>query len=140
MPKPIDIISAPCVGERPMSLSDNTSHYLIISEEGDVACVNFKDEQLTDEDNIERIGRELFALTDQYGCRKVILDLDGLRMLTSSVLGKMITLHRKLHRNDGTLVICNAGEHVTKILETSRLHDYFNMVEDASAAREFLAE
>lgn len=123
-----------------MSLSDHTSQYLIISENGDIASVQFKDKRLSDEDNIERIGRELFALTDQYGCRKVILDLDGLLMLTSSVLGKMITLHRKLHRNNGTLVLCNAGEHVTKILETSRLHDYFNVVDDFSAARNFLSE
>ena len=72
-----------------MSLSEFASQYLVIFEENDVARVQFKDQRLTDEDNIEQIGRELFALTDQYNCQKVILDLTGLKMLTSSVLGKM---------------------------------------------------
>ena len=122
-----------------MSLSDFTSQYLEINEEDGVARVRFKDDRLTDEDNIERIGRELFALTDQYHCEKVILDLTGLKMLTSSVLGKMITLHRKLHRNQGKLVLCNAGDYVTEILKTSRLHDYFHVADDQSAALKLLS-
>jgi anti-anti-sigma factor len=121
-----------------MSLSDFTSQYLVINEQDEVARVQFKDDRLTDEANIEQIGRELFALTDQYHCQKVILDLNGLKMLTSSVLGKMITLHRKLHRSDGKLVLCNAGEYVTEILETSRLDDYFHLVKDQSAALNLL--
>lgn len=121
-----------------MSISDFTSQYLVIHEEDEVARVLFKDDRLTDEANIEQIGRELFALTDQYHCQKVILDLTGLKMLTSSVLGKMITLHRKLHRGDGKLVLCNAGEYVTEILETSRLDDYFHLAKDQSAALNLL--
>ncbi|MDG2390478.1 MAG: STAS domain-containing protein [Planctomycetaceae bacterium] len=121
-----------------MLLSDFTSQYLVIHEKDEVARVQFKDDRLTDEANIEQIGRELFALTDQYHCQKVILDLTGLKMLTSSVLGKMITLHRKLHRGDGKLVLCNAGEYVTKILEASRLDDYFNLAKDQSAALKLL--
>jgi len=122
-----------------MLLSDFTSQYLEIEEKDGVACVQFKDDRLTDEDNIERIGRELFALTDQYHCQKVILNLTDLKMLTSSVLGKMITLHRKLHRNEGKLVLCNAGDYVTEVLKTSRLHDYFNVVDDQSAALKLLS-
>ena len=122
-----------------MSLSDFTSQYLDIFEEDGAARVQFKDQRLTDEDNIEQIGRELFALTDQYHCQKVILDLTGLKMLTSSVLGKMITLHRKLHRKDGKLVLCNAGDYVYEILKTSRLHDYFNLADDTSTALKLLS-
>jgi anti-sigma B factor antagonist len=121
-----------------MSLSDITSQYLEIQEQNGVACVQFKENRLTDEDNIEQIGRELFALTDQYHCKKVILDLTDLKMLTSSVLGKMITLHRKLHRSNGKLVLCNAGDYVTEVLETSRLHDYFHVADDQSAALKLL--
>lgn len=121
-----------------MSLSDITSQYLEIQEQNGVACVQFKENRLTDEDNIEQIGRELFALTDQYHCKKVILDLTDLKMLTSSVLGKMITLHRKLHRTNGKLVLCNAGDFVTEVLETSRLHDYFHVADDQSAALKLL--
>lgn len=117
-----------------MALSDYSPQYLTITIAGDIVKVRFKDERLTDDDNIEQIGHELFSLTDQYHCHKILLDLTGLKMMTSSVLGKMITLHRKLHREDGKLVVCNVGDYVSEILETSRLHDYFNVTPSESDA------
>jgi len=122
-----------------VALSDFSPQYLKIATRGDVVQVTFNDERLTDDDNIEQIGHELFSLVDQYRCRKIILDLAGLKMMTSSVMGKMITLHRKLHREDGKLVICNAGDYVTEILKTSRLHDYFNVASDEAAALKLLS-
>jgi anti-sigma B factor antagonist len=120
-----------------VALSDFSPQYLKIVTKGDVVQVSFNDE--TDDDNIEQIGHELFSLVDQYRCRKIILDLTGLKMMTSSVMGKMITLHRKLHREDGKLVICNAGDYITEILKTSRLHDYFNVASDEAAALKMLS-
>lgn len=117
-----------------MALSDYSPQYLKITILEDAVLVRFRDERLTDDDNIEQIGHELFSLIDQYHCRKVILDLTGLKMMTSSVLGKMITMHRKLHREDGKLVVCNIGDYVSEILKTSRLHDYFNLASDDAAA------
>lgn len=122
-----------------MALTDFSPQYLTVETKGDLVRVSFNDERLTDDDNIDQIGHELFSLVDQYHCRKVILDLTGLKMMTSSVMGKMITLHRKLHREDGKLVICNAGDYVAEILKTSRLHDYFNVASDEAEALKLLS-
>jgi anti-sigma B factor antagonist len=117
-----------------VALTDYAPQYLTLTISGDIVQVRFKDERLTDDDNIEQLGHELFSLIDQYHCRKILLDLTGLKMMTSSVLGKMITLHRKLHREDGKLVVCNVGDYVSEILKTSRLHDYFNVAPSESDA------
>ena len=121
-----------------MPLSDFSPHYLKVEEDGDVAVVSFNNTQLTDEENIEQLGHELFAVVDQFQKQKVLLDLTGVKIVNSSVLGKMITLHRKLHRDDGKLAICNAGEYVSEILRTSQLHDYFNIADDRDAGRALL--
>lgn len=117
-----------------MSLSEYQPKYLTIEEQDDIVRVRFNNDHLTDENNIEAIGHELFSIVDQFGTRKLILDLTGLKMVTSSVLGKMITLHRRLHRLDGKLVLCSAEDYVTEILKTSRLQDYFNVVSDSERA------
>jgi anti-anti-sigma regulatory factor len=54
--------------------------------------------------------------------------------ISSSVIGKMITLHRKLHRNEGALVICDMSPDVAEILYRSRLMDYFNTADDVNGA------
>lgn len=121
-----------------MPPSDFPAQFLNVEIDGEMAVVRFKPSRFCEEDNIERLGHELFALVDQRQLSRVLLDLDGVEMMTSSVLGKLITLHRRLHRGSGMLVICGAGEHVSEILKTSRLHDYFNVAADPQAGFQML--
>ena len=122
-----------------MSAGQFHSVYLTVRAEGDVSIVGFTVSNLTDDENIELLGRELFTLVDQTGCRKLVLDMGGVRYLTSSVLGKLITLHRRVHRVDGRLIICNIGEGLKEIMSTSRLDQYFNMADDVAAARAMMS-
>ncbi len=121
-----------------MSLSDFHPSFFTIEEIGDVVVVRFRVDRLTDEDNIEQLGHELFALVDQYQRSKILLDLAGINLVSSSVLGKLITLHRRLHRGEGKLVIGNPGEYMTEILKTSRLHDYFHVAANRVIALQML--
>ena len=113
--------------------------YLTVRTDGDVSIVGFTVSNLTDDENIEQLGRELFNLVDQIGCRKLVLDMGGVRYLTSSVLGKLISLHRKAHRSDGRLIICNLGEGLATIMSTSRLNQYFNVADDVASAGEMMS-
>ena len=101
-------------------------HYQAGDEE-DITVVRFLMSHMTDEDNIEVFGLDLSALTERFNCDRVIIDAEKIEYVTSSVLGKLITLHRKLHRTDGQMVICNIGEAFGAVLQTSRLHSYFTI-------------
>lgn len=113
---------------------DFESHYIRTVADDDVVVVSFLGPELTDDDNIEILGREMFALVDQFDCYKIALDMTGISFITSSVLGKLITLHRKQSRNGGRLVLCNIGSGVMGTLQTSRLIDYFTTADDVDAA------
>lgn len=106
----------------------------------DVAVARFHSAQLTEEDNLEQLGQELFALVEQFQYRKVVADLTPLKYVTSSVLGKFITLHRKLGRNDGQLVLCNIHPDLMDVLSTSKLLTYFSSATDVDAAKSLLAD
>ena len=88
----------------------------------------------TEDVNLEHFGHELFALVEQFGCRRVIVNLNEVRMVTSAGLGKMITMHRKMHRHKGTVVFCRLTEAVENVLKTSRLITYLQVAADVDGA------
>jgi anti-sigma B factor antagonist len=119
-----------------VELPDLDPIYITVRTEGDVKVVAFKLHRITEEDNIEQLGHELFSLVDQQGCRKLVVDLQDVEYITSSVIGKLISLHRKLHRAGGALVLCNLSAKLDEVLRTSRLIDYF---QSAGSVEEALA-
>lgn len=110
-----------------MLLKDFKPTYFSLREEGEVVVGEFSVPRLSDDQNVEQLGQDLFALVDQFDKRKVILSLANVEYLTSSVLGKLITLHRKMHRHKGRLVLCDLQPEVNEVMRVSRLHDYFRV-------------
>ena len=117
-----------------MALPDLTTTYTTLEEQNDLLIVGFKMRMLNDEENIEQLGQELFALVEQYNRMKIALDMSNVDYLTSSVIGKLITLHRKLHRSQGKLVLFSLTAGVHGILATSKLLDYFAVANGQEAA------
>lgn len=123
-----------------MSATTPKASYFTSVDEGNVLLVKIVRQQLTDEDNIDQFGQELFTLVDKGQHRRIIVDLARLDYVTSGVLGKFITLHRKLRRQDGALVLCRLQPHVRDIMKASRLLEYFQTADSLKAARELLAQ
>jgi len=117
-----------------MGLADFHPRYVNVTEYEDILVVRFGISHINDEENIEDLGHELFLLTDQYGFQKIVLNMAGVEYITSSVVGKMITLHRKLHRNRGKMVISDLTSGVKDVLDASRLLTYFTHCEAEAAA------
>ncbi len=117
-----------------MALPDRPTIYTTLEERGDILIVGFRMRMLNDEENIEQLGQELFALVEQYNCLKMALDMSNVEYVTSSVIGKLITLHRKLHRSQGKLVLFSLSPGVDSILGTSNLLSYFTVAADKDAA------
>ena len=109
--------------------------YFDLEIDNGIVVVKFQKEQFTEEDNLEQFGIELYWLVDQYQFRKVVLSLAPVQYVTSSVLGKLITLHRKLGRNEGQLVLCDIHKNLENVLTTSKLMTYFTTAKDMSAAK-----
>lgn len=121
-----------------MTVDDFQPKYMTLRVEGEVIVVCLKHAQLSDEDNIDVMGRELFMLEDHFGCRKILLDLDRVEWVTSAVIGKLIRLHRRLHRKKGQLVLCHVRGGLRETLGACRLMDYFSIAETLDEARTML--
>ena len=122
-----------------MDLPEFHPRYFEAAEQDGLVVVTFSVSHINDEENIEELGHELFALVDQYGFRKIALSMASVEYITSSVIGKIITLHRKLHRLNGHAIICDLTPGVTEILSASRLLSYFNVAQTTADALRILA-
>ena len=82
---------------------------------------------LGEEDNIEEFGVELNQMIEGHGSYWLVLDLHQVTMMTSSAVGKLIGLHRNLHRRDGRLALCGVNGMIRDVLQSAKLIDYFHI-------------
>ncbi|WP_166823172.1 STAS domain-containing protein [Thalassoroseus pseudoceratinae] len=115
------------------------SHYFRFRfhRDGDVVVAECTQSKLSEEENIESVGHELLTLIEKYGCRQLIVDLNQVLYVTSSMLGKLIRAHRQMHRVNGEMVLIGLTPTVLETLDTSRLIDYFNVAKNDEEALEF---
>ena len=109
------------------------SRFFKIALDQDVATVDVLRDRLTEEDNIEQFGQELTSLVEKQKVSKIILNMAHVKYFTSSAIGKLIMLHRKMSRSDGEMVLTKLSPEVQEILETSQLLNYFNRSDDQAS-------
>ena len=121
-----------------MGLEDFNSRFFQADTSSGSVVATFFPGRLDEEHNVEELGQSLFQLIDQYGYRRVALDLTQTSFVTSAVLGKLITLHRRLHRADGRLVLCGLQQPVETVMRRSNLLNYFQVVDSRDDAINWL--
>ena len=121
-----------------MGLEDFNSRFFQADTSSGSVVATFFPGRLDEEHNVEELGQSLFQLIDQYGYRQVALDLTQTSFVTSAVLGKLITLHRRLHRANGRLVLCGLQQPVETVMRRSNLLSYFQVVDSRDDAINWL--
>jgi anti-sigma B factor antagonist len=107
---------------------------LLVHPIREVTIVNFQDTSILDTAQIEQIGSELYAYVDDRGCKRLILDFTKVQFLSSSALGLLITLHKKVAAVKGALVLCGLRKDLMKIFEITNLAKIFTFKPDEKEA------
>jgi anti-sigma B factor antagonist len=74
-----------------------------------------------DEANVQAIGEALFAVADSMACPRLRLDLAQVLFLTSTALGKLMALHKRVRAAGGHLALVNVYDHVYEVFDVTRL-------------------
>ncbi len=109
---------------------------LVIHPIRDVTIVNFNESSILDALQVEQIGQELYALVDERACRKIILDFEKVKMLSSSALGVLITLRKKAEKIKGTVVLCAMKPDLLKLFKITKLDKLFKHYDNEAKALE----
>jgi anti-sigma B factor antagonist len=116
------------------SVSPPHRRRLEVEEIGDVTVVTFVDRKLLDKQNVEIVGEELFRLVDEGGRRKILLNFGNVEYLSSTMNGKLITLHKKMQNIHGRLVFCNIDPQIYEVFEITKLNKFFYILRDEQTA------
>jgi len=110
---------------------------LRIEESEGVTIVSFRDASILDAVTTQRIGRQLYEVVENAGKRKVVLDFDNVRFLSSQTLGVLLTLRRKADKAGVKVALASIRPELVRVFEITnldKLFGFFKSTEDAVAS------
>lgn len=113
---------------------------LVVSRVGDVTVVGFADSAALDVVSIQRVGRELYRLADEPPTRKIVIDFDQIRFLSSQALGVLLMLRRRAESAGLDLVFAGLRPELRRVFELAKLDKLFTFLPSRAAALEHLGQ
>ena len=101
--------------------------YLQVKTENGVVVARFSDERLTEDLAIASVGEELRSLANDKNCRKVLLNFAVVSYLSSTMIGKLISMNKKVKANGGELKFCELGPHIQELAELTGLNQIIDI-------------
>jgi len=112
--------------------------YLDVKKVGVVTVANFRAQKLLDDLLIQQMGDELYQLADSEPGIKLLLNFSGVAFLSSSVLGKLISLNKKCKANQGKLKFCEMDPKIYELFTITGLNRLFSIHdEEVTALQDF---
>jgi len=105
---------------------------------GDVSVVQLTDRKILDEVGITQIGDQLNELVAQAEVPLFVLDFVNVSNMSSSALGMLITLNKRIRRKNGDLRLCNIHPAIQEVFEITRLNEIFRICSSRREAVESL--
>lgn len=100
---------------------------LNVSQEGDVTVVELTDRKILDEISISQIGERLQGLVAKADNPKFVLDFANVAHLSSSALGMLITLHKRIREKSGQLRLSGIQPQIYEVFVITRLNEIFGI-------------
>jgi anti-anti-sigma factor len=112
---------------------------LRVSEAGDVTVISFSVASISSGCGLEDMSGRLGEYVETQKPAKMVVDFDGVRFLSSQVLGILIDMWKRLKGYGGKLVICGIDPQLNRIFRITHLDKVFRFSADRKAAIEELA-
>ena len=100
---------------------------LRIQKQNDVAVVSFASSRILDQSNVQQLGEEFDALVDRYKLRKIVLNFANVSYMSSAVMGKLVSLLKKVQASGGKLKLCGIEESIFEIFKIMRFDKMFDI-------------
>ncbi len=113
---------------------DNVNPNLILEYRGPVVIATLTDEKILDEDQLQGLEGSFMPLIEQTPGIQLIINFKNVKFLTSSVLGLLIRISKKVYETEGTLRLCSIGQKILEVFRITRLDKIFEIYSDVDDA------
>ena len=103
-----------------------------------ISIVTFEDESILDPLQVQDIGETLQQLIEQEDRQRLILDFHKVKILSSQMLGVLISLLKRIRSDRGRIVICGMKSELHKVFKITNLDKLFKFYDtEGHALRSF---
>ncbi len=120
-------------------MGERSGHLNVWAEGGGITVVELTDKKILDEVSIGEIGDQLNALAAKGQAPKLVLDFSAVNQLSSSALGMLITLHKRVREKGGQLMLCGIQPSIYEVFVITRLNEILQICPTVTQAIEGLA-
>ncbi len=125
-------------GDKESSDVQKNTPRLNVTAVGDIAVVELADRKILDEVNISEIGEQMNSLVAESDSPKLVVDFANVAHMSSSALGMLITLHKRIRQKEGELRLCNIQPSIYEVFVITRLNEIFEISQSRQEALESL--
>jgi len=108
--------------DHPRAISEPARSRIIVRFAGSGICL--------DQETIESVRHQLLDLAETPGASELVLDFDNVYYISSSTLGTLITLHKRLATAGRVLTLCNLRPLIREVFATTCLDKLLNVKPD----------
>jgi anti-anti-sigma factor len=87
----------------------------------DVTLVTLDTEVILEEQQIRRLKGELLSVVKRNEDKRLILNFENVRFMSSAFLGLLVKVHKRLIEAGGRLQLCHLDPKIYKVFEITRL-------------------
>lgn len=109
-----------------MYMTDGNPKFTVSSNH-DVMVVTLAEQRILDELSIADIGKQLQDMVAKAPVPKMVIDFRNVTNMSSSALGMLITLHKRIREANGQLRLCNIQPTIEEVFKITRLNEIFQI-------------
>jgi anti-sigma B factor antagonist len=113
---------------------DKMNPNLSIKFFGTIVVATLTDEKILDEQQLQNLEGSFIPLIEQNDKIQLIVDFSNVQFLTSSVLGLLIRVSKKVYETDGVLRLCSINPKILEVFKITRLDKIFEIFPSADDA------
>ena len=113
-----------------------TASGLLIQQVAGIHIVEFIDNNILDQIQVERIRVDLEHLVETAGTPRLVLNFQRVNLVSSALLGVLMTLDRKTRAKSGAIRLANINNNVRQVFAITRLERILGIFPSTDAAIE----
>ena len=102
--------------------------------------ITLTDEKILEEKDIRALQESIMSVIEQVERINLILDFRNVQFLSSTALGLLIKISKRVYEHDGQLRLCNIRPKIHEIFKITRLTKVFDIYRDLESATESLSK
>lgn len=107
---------------------------LVSQKNRGVIVVYINEPKLLDERLINEVGLGLIAALDRVENSMLLVNFQGVRFMSSSMIGRIVTLYKKCKEYKINFKLSNISSEIMEVFQLMNLHKLLNIYSDESAA------